>query len=1019
LPPRSRGALWWAPRRRSSLMDLSKVRDMLSAVPVRFEDPRWLLTLVTLVIAVLVSAKSVAGMARWRRTIALSLRVLILAGLCLALAGTKLLKSQDSLCVIFLVDGSKSISEDQRDLAVEYVKDATQNMHRGKDKLGVVVFGEDASLETAPSESPQVDKLETITKRDNTDIAQAARLGLASFPEGSAKRMVLLCDGNETLGRATEEARVAAANEVPIDIVRLHTPYENEVALDQVVMPPRVKIGEPFDLKVVVNAIAGGQGKLMVYRNKQLYGEQDVKWVRGKSVFRLRQSLEEAGFWTYQVVLVTDDDSLVENNTAMGFTHVEGAPRVLFCSGDLANDKYIPNDLADGHMKVETAGPAGIPTDLSDIATYDAVIFSDIPATAMRKQQMELIRSACRDLGTGFMMLGGENSFGMGGYFKTPVEETLPVSMDITHKKHFPATSLVIAVDTSGSMAMIEGGKQKIEIANEAACLAAELLTQRDQLCVLSVDTMAAEVLPLSNVEDVERIKQQIRTMRPGGGGIFCRTALVKGYDVLRSQQCTGQIRHMILAADGADAEQLEGCEKLARDMLEQEKITTTVISLEEAQFTPELKRVAEAGGGRLYVAQKMEDVPRIYTRETMIVARSPVIEEPFYPIVDSSAQALRGIDWSTSPPLLGYVGTTEKETAQVSMRTHKDDPLLASWQFGVGTSVAFTSDGKSRWGAEWVGWSGSPKFWQQVVRSMLRAADRGNFESTVDIERGEGTITVEALGDSDEFLNYLEIRARLLTPDNEGHDLKLEQIAPGRYQQRFDAKAVGPYMVNLSYTLPDGTKSSQNTGAVIPYPEEYRKLDPDDFMLSRIADITGGRRLDFKQVSDVYGKERRVARTPVPIWPALTLFSVLAFVADVATRRLAFDRRQLEAAREKLVEFRARIRREGQPEVEVDPTLGRLLVHKRTERWPARGIREPARSTETQTPVTTAASAPHAISDEERTALRGQLEVALSKKGQQLLKPGAPPPPPAAEAPPAEGDTFSRLLAAKKKVAR
>ena len=178
-----------------------------------------------------------------------------------------------------------------------------------------------------------------------------------------------------------------------------------------------------------------------------------------------------------------------------------------------------------------------------------------------------------------------------------------------------------------------------------------------------------------------------------------------------------------------------------------------------------------------------------------------------------------------SAPPLLGYVGATEKPTSQVYMQSPKEDPIFASWQFGLGRSLAFTSDGRNRWGAEWLAWSAFDTFWQQSVRWMLRSMEEGLLDSMVQIERGEGVITVEALGDNDEFLNNLEISAKLVTPDNVGHDLRLEQTAPGRYQQTFQARDIGPYMVNLTYESLDGRQVSQKTGAEIPYPAEYLRL--------------------------------------------------------------------------------------------------------------------------------------------------------------------------------------------------
>ncbi len=996
-------------------MSLETLQSWFAGLPVRFENPWWLLALLSVAVSVLISARSLAGMARWRRRVALWLRIGLLVAVSCALAGMTVLRTEDSLCVFFLVDGSRSVGEGQREMAVSAIREATSSMRRGRDRMGVIVFGEEASLETSPSYSPTVDQLQTVATPEQTDISQAIRLALASFPSGSAKRIVLLSDGNETLGRALEEARVANANEVPIDVVRLHTPYEKEAAVESLLLPPRAKLGEPFDLKLVVSALSAGEGTLYVYRNSQLYGQNSVTWGSGKNVFRLRQSLEEAGFWNYEIRLVTEDDTLVENNRAMGFTHIAGEPRALLCTGDADADASLVQALGSGHIDVDVVGPGGIPTELDMLVQYDAIVFSDIPATAMVTSQMELIRAACRDLGIGFLMIGGQEGFGAGGYYKTPIEETLPVSMDITHKQHFPSTSLVIVVDTSGSMGAIEGGKTKIEIANEAACLAAELLTERDELAVVGVDTQAQDVLPLGKVTDIDEAKRKIRTMGPGGGGILVDVALKYAYDLLLNKS-EGQIRHVICLADGSDSENMEGMDDLARKMLDEQGVTTTFVSLGDGPHTPGHRQITAVSGGRTYVAKRMEDVPRIYTKETLLVARSLLCEEVFLPAVDAAAPPLRGIDWESCPPLLGYVGTTEKPTSQVFMRTHKDDPLFASWQYGLGRSLAFTSDARARWAAEWIEWPAYPKFWQQSVRWMLRTMEAGALESTVSIERGEGVITVEALGSEDEFLNFLDIRARLVNPAGEGKDLKLEQIAPGRYQQSFDARDVGAYMANITYTLPDGAQHAQTAGSSVPYPEEYKRLEMDDFTLTRIAEVSGGVGREPTELAGIFDRARHSVRTPSPVWPALLLAAAIAFPFDIAIRRLVLDRRQWEMAMEHVAVFKAKVRSAREAASARKPsegTLEALLTVKHgetTESTPA----EPSAPPVETIPVRGAAS-PETLVEQQR--LREQL-AAASAKARAAAPPASSEGPPGAEPPP-ETDTFSRLMAAKKRVNR
>ena len=86
-------------------------------------------------------------------------------------------------------------------------------------------------------------------------------------------------------------------------------------------------------------------------------------------------------------------------------------------------------------------------------------------------RQMEVARTYVQDLGGGLIMLGGDQSFGLGGYYKTTLEEILPVRSDFEKEKEKPSLAMMLVIDKSGSM-----GGEKIEMAKDAARAAVELL---------------------------------------------------------------------------------------------------------------------------------------------------------------------------------------------------------------------------------------------------------------------------------------------------------------------------------------------------------------------------------------------------------------------------------------------------------------------------------------------------------------------------------------------------------------
>ena len=102
----------------------------------------------------------------------------------------------------------------------------------------------------------------------------------------------------------------------------------------------------------------------------------------------------------------------------------------------------------------------------------------------------------------------------------------------------------------------------------------------------------------------------------------------------------------------------------------------------------------------RLALAESPTDdpaaVPQIFAKETVTASKSAIDEQPFIPQVVRATQAFAGLDLDAAPFLLGYVMTRPKPTSEVILATEKGDPLLVWWRYGLGMTVAFTSEDAS-----------------------------------------------------------------------------------------------------------------------------------------------------------------------------------------------------------------------------------------------------------------------------------------------------------------------------------
>jgi hypothetical protein len=332
---------------------------------------------------------------------------------------------------------------------------------------------------------------------------------------------------------------------------------------------------------------------------------------------------------------------------------------------------------------------------------------------------------------------------------------------------------------------------------------------------------------------------------------------------------------------------------------------------------------IAKQHGGRFYKVTNPRQIPNNILKEAATVSKSAMVEETFTPRYEAESAIMKGIN--SLPPLLGYVGTSAKATSRVVLQSHQEDPVLATWQYGLGKSVAFTSDARQRWAAGWLGWSGFSKFWAQTVRWSMRQSTSSDLQTLVDIDKGKGKVSIEAVDAQGNFINFLNPKARLVGPDLKGQELSLDQTGPGRYEASFDARQLGTYLVNIR-TQRGGKTNSQITGGVLPYSPEYNAIGTNAFLLSRLSDVGGGELLKTETAGEVFTRPRIAARAPQDIWLPLLMLAACLFPLDVAARRLLWGEDEWNNLKARL---RRRPRPGNKPAPNRDEAMGRLLKTK------------------------------------------------------------------------------------------
>jgi uncharacterized membrane protein len=847
---------------------------------IRFQEPWYALLLPLFALGLWLSWRTFAGMAKARKRASFVLRALLCTLVVLALMGPEARRVNRGIGTLFVIDRSDSVSDEDLSKAERFVDDAMRLL--GADDLaGVVSFGRNAVVESVPGGRRSTGGFRAELDGSASDLAGAIRLASASLPEGKGRRIVVLSDGHETRGDAVQAAEAARVEGCQVDFVPLGGEVRrNEVSIVELRTPSERRAEEPFEAKAVVDSTVAQEATLVIDRDGEVVARQAVRLEKGRTVLVVSQKLEKPGFYRYRATIEPRLDSDSRNNVGASFTSVRGKPRVLILQGSTAHTELAQALQAQG-IEATLRGPSGIPLRAEELQGFDAVFFNDIEAVHFDDRQMAFFRAAVRDSGVGFAMVGGEGSFLPGGWYGTPVAEALPVDLDVRQRKTFPSTTVLIVVDASGSMGAMEGGVQKIQLAARAAEQTVSLLSPLDRVGVAGSTDGIEFVAPIQELKDKAKVQSQVRKLRPGMGGIYAAPS-VKFADEQLSRQDT-KVRHFILLADGNDVDDYgDSITRIAA--MKAKRVTTSVVAIGDGKDVRFLRALAAAGGGRFYLANSAAKLPAIFTQDVALMSRSAIEELVFVPQVKAVDEAVRGIEGL--PALFAYCLTQARPLARVSLVSPKGDPILATWQFGLGRSMAFTSDAQARWAGRWVAWDGFGRFWGQAARSLGRRGTDNDYQVSVQHDGGRGKLEMTARDRLGNPLDNRDVRVTVSGPDGSAAEVPLVMEAPGRYSGTFPANELGSYIVAVSEPGPAGEAKVSTSGFSVPYPPESRSFSTNQPLIAAVVEASGGKVLT----------EPKEALRPLPrpgdsiaeLWPALALAAALLLPLDVAARRLA-----------------------------------------------------------------------------------------------------------------------------------
>ena len=856
---------------------------MISQWPFVLAEPAWIVGLAAVPLLVWWYRLGLVDFHRGQRLLSLAGRSAILVLLVLALARLTWLTPSQEPFVVFLLDRSQSVGTAAQQTAERFVDQALG--FQGANACSYLEFG--ASPGQVTQERPK--RVQTMREDVNslgTDIAAAIEVAAGAVPPGLSPHLVLLSDGNETNGNAVKAIQRAG---VAVSTVPLPAPEEAQMQVSEVrIDPPQVRAGEGFTVEVVINSNHEDEGFLKLFMNGRLVPEvreKRRKIHKGENVIPIAIApvahLQKA---VISAELEGFDNKRPDLNSARALVYCAEKPRVLIVDSDPKQIRHLVDALREQEIDVDDPLPQeGVPSTLAELQNYDLLVLSNVPATAMSQKQMALIRTYVRDLGGGLLMLGGNQSFGLGGYSKSVLEDLLPVHCDLKRDKEKPTLAMVLVIDRSTSM---QG--QKIEAAKEAARAAVELLGPNDKIGVIAFDSVPEWICDLRPCSDKEYIRNRISRIQAVGGTQMVPALLAAQEELVRLGS-SAKLKHVILLTDGDDNIAPGGELSDLASRMSTSRLTLSTVGVGSDVRREELEQMARSGGGRCYLVDDPSSIPQIFAKETMEAAKDAIIEEAFAPIQRRQTPVLAGLDWESMPQLHGYVTTREKATSETILVTQRSDPLLSWWRTGLGMCVAFTADAKTKWSDDWIAnWPGGySKFWAQVVRHAMRKNEAKGVEVQLRRQGRKTAILVDAIDERGAFLDEVDTDVTVLSPHDEARTVALRQTAPGRWATELDTADPGEYYFLITQSKDGRSRFQQTRGLIVGYPDELRMLPTNERLLRTLAEESGG----IFQVTpeQVFRTNGPAVSRAVPLWPYLVLVAMVLFIFDVALRRIDF----------------------------------------------------------------------------------------------------------------------------------
>lgn len=804
-------------------------------------------------------------------------RILIIIFIVCGIADITLSIKGRNISTIFILDVSDSMSL-FKEKGIDFIDKALEEMPKNN-KAGVFVFGDNATIDKVMDNKKEYNGIKSAPLVSATNIEEAINTSFSLFDKNASKRIVLITDGEENKGDLLNNIVLLNKENIDLKVYKVSNESGNEVYVENVKVPDNISIGEEFTVTTTIESNVQTKAKLTLFSGRDKKAEEEVELQKGSNKFVFKDVQTTGGFKEYRVLVEAYEDTNGINNEYSCFTNVIAPPNILVIQGKENSALGVIETLKNTSCNLNIVSPNSAPRELNEMLEYKTIVLCDVHKDDLNSGFMDNIESYVKDYGGGVVTFGGENSYALGGYRNTPLEKILPVNMDKRGKNEVPPISISLIIDKSGSMSSGNGEVSKLTLAKEAAMNALESLRESDEINVIAFDDKYQNVVEMQSAKDIKSIKEMIGGISIGGGTSIY-PALEQGY---KSQlNSKGKIKHIILLTDGQDGFALSNYSDLINN-IKNEGITLSTVSVGEDADGNLLEALANQGGGRHYHTDQYTDIPRIFAREVLLSAGTYIINEEFTPSISSNSEILSGINTKEGiPKLKGYIGTSIKDNATEILTSNHDEPILASYRYGIGKTVSWTSDINGQWSSDYLTWD---KGAQLIKNAIYWTIPELSDEGKLSISQDGNEALIEFYSDSN--LEDSKLKAIYNSESGNNGELELTQEEPGKYTGRVKLNEIGFYNFNVREEK-DGEVINNYTGAFsLQYSDEYKFNKNKDKLNTLVSEVNGK---FINNPKDAFKGELKEAYKKINLSNIFLIFALVLFFLDIVYRRLNLD---------------------------------------------------------------------------------------------------------------------------------